>query len=207
VDIDDESMAASRENAAANGVADRLRVAKRPVGEVKGRFPIVLANIESRVLVPLASAIRARLAPGGTLVLSGLLAHEEEELLEVYTALGLTHARTTREKDWIAMVWRAPGATVSSGKKVSPAEKVAPEAVTKASKTVTKASKTVAKASKTVAKASKRATKASKAVTKASKAVTKASKAVAKASKPLSAAKKIAKRSTNAGKKTAKRAR
>ena len=109
VDIDDESMAASRENAAANGVAARFHVAKRPVGTVRGSFGIVLANIESRVLVPLARSIVERVGPGGTLVLSGLLAHEEDELREVYGELGLEHVRTTREKDWIAMVWRRVG--------------------------------------------------------------------------------------------------
>ena len=204
VDIDDESMAASRENAAANGVADRLRVAKRPVGEVKGSFPIVLANIESRVLVPLASAIRARLAPGGTLVLSGLLAHEEEELVEVYAALGLTHARTTREKDWIAMVWRAPGAPVGAGKKVSPAKKVAPKP-TPASKVVAKAAKTIAKVAEKVAKASKRVAKASTAAAKASKGVEKASEPARTAKKPTKSS--ITKSSKKGGTKAAKRAR
>jgi len=116
VDIDDESMAASRENAAANGVAARFRVAKRPVGTVRGSFGIVLANIESRVLVPLARAITERVGPGGTLVLSGLLAHEEEELREVYGELGLEHVRTTREKDWIAMVWRRAGKPAATAK-------------------------------------------------------------------------------------------
>jgi len=114
VDIDDESMEASRENAAANGVAKRFRVAKKPVGEVRAEFPIVLANIESRVLVPLARAIASRVAQGGTLVLSGLLAHEEEELLDTYRALGLEHTRTGREKDWIAMTWRKASAGETS---------------------------------------------------------------------------------------------
>jgi ribosomal protein L11 methyltransferase len=106
IDIDDESMQASRDNALTNGVAERLTVSKRPVGRVRGSFEIVLANIESRVLVPLAPAIAARVAAGGTLVLSGLLFHEEEEILEVYGALGLEAVRTVRDKDWIAMVWR-----------------------------------------------------------------------------------------------------
>ncbi|MBX7192139.1 MAG: 50S ribosomal protein L11 methyltransferase [Sandaracinaceae bacterium] len=154
VDIDDESMQASRENAAANGVAARMRVAKRPVGEVRGTFPIVLANIESRVLVPLASAIAARVAPGGTLVLSGLLAHEEEELKDAYGSLGLAHEKTTRDKDWIAMLWRRPPAEASAG----PAK--APRVSAKASRASAKASRASAKASDGAAKASKPATKA-----------------------------------------------
>ncbi|GAB4207622.1 MAG: 50S ribosomal protein L11 methyltransferase [Sandaracinaceae bacterium] len=119
IDIDDESMQASAENAAANGVGGRLSVSKRPVGQVRGLFEIVLANIESRVLVPLAPAIAARVAPAGTLVLSGLLFHEEDEIREAYGALGLEPVRTAREKDWIAMVWRRPAAPAASKKAAS----------------------------------------------------------------------------------------
>lgn len=113
IDIDDESMEATRENAERNGVLSRISVAKTPIGQVKGprgekQFPIVVANIESRVLFPLVDLISSRVAPGGLLILSGLLAPEEEEAKETYDPLA--HETTVREGDWIAMVFRTRSA-------------------------------------------------------------------------------------------------
>jgi ribosomal protein L11 methyltransferase len=192
VDIDDESMQASRENAQANGVSGRFRVAKKPVGDVKPLFPIVLANIESRVLVPLARAIASRVAPGGTLVLSGLLAPEEEEILDTYAPLGLEHVRTAREKDWIAMIWRRPGTPQLGSIVAAKAKPAAAKGKAKpaASKAKPAASKAKPGASKAKPAASKAKPAASKAKPGASKAKPGASKAKAAASKAKPAASK-----------------
>jgi ribosomal protein L11 methyltransferase len=190
LDIDDESMEASRENAERNGVLKKFQVSKRSITTLKDAFQLVVANIESRVLVPLAASITARLAPGGNLVLSGLLSHEEEELLEVYTALGLKHERTSREKDWIAMVWSSP---LKLNSKAPPAKK-APAKKAPAKKAAAKkapAKKAAAKKAPAKKAAAKKAV-AKKAVAK--KAVAK--KAVAKkaAAKKAVAKKAVAKK-------------
>lgn len=75
VDVDPLAVDAARENAERNAVAARLSASTTPVGEVQGQYPLVLANIEARVLVPQAREIAARVAPTGLLLLSGLL-HE-----------------------------------------------------------------------------------------------------------------------------------
>ncbi len=205
VDIDDESMAASRENAAANGVAARFHVAKRPVGTVRGSFGIVLANIESRVLVPLARSIVERVGPGGTLVLSGLLAHEEDELREVYGELGLEHVRTTREKDWIAMVWRRVGkaptrakANAASSATTKPTTKPKTSATTKPKTSAKSRSTTKVETVEPKAKAKKPKASASTKSRSTRKPTARTKPKASGPTKPSSSAKAKAKASTKA---------
>jgi ribosomal protein L11 methyltransferase len=51
-------------------------------------FELVLANIQADVLRLLLADICARVAPGGTLVLSGLLTHQAEPVANEYAAAG-----------------------------------------------------------------------------------------------------------------------
>jgi ribosomal protein L11 methyltransferase len=102
VDVDPEAVRVSGENAEHNGVRRRLTLYEGTLAAVPpGRFPLVLANIESRVLVPLADELCARVAPGGVLVLGGLLAPERERVLAAYAALRPLGVHTQGE--WIAI--------------------------------------------------------------------------------------------------------
>jgi ribosomal protein L11 methyltransferase len=107
VDVDPLALAAAAENAAANGVADRLHVSPLGIEELSERYDLVLANIEARVLVQLAAAIAARVAPGGRLILSGLLTPQADEVRAAY--------REFRERErpimdeWCALVLERGG--------------------------------------------------------------------------------------------------
>ena len=108
VDVAADSVEVSRENAARNDVAGRISFSTTPVGEVHGPFDVVLANILPDVLIPLAAAIAAKVAPGGTLVLSGILIPLADEVERAYLALGLTTAAHLDEEGWRALVLRRP---------------------------------------------------------------------------------------------------
>jgi ribosomal protein L11 methyltransferase len=103
IDIDADAAAVSRENAARNGMTDRVHADTTDVAKIRETYPIVLANIEARVLVPLARAIAARVAPGGLLVLSGVLAPQEDEVRAAYA---LDHVATLTKGEWVAIVLR-----------------------------------------------------------------------------------------------------
>lgn len=102
LDVDADAVAVTHENALANGVAAQLSAAVTPVEEVPGTYPLVLANIQASVLVPLAQAIGARVAPGGKLMLSGLLRGQEADVLAAYPAFEL--AQAPAEGEWIALI-------------------------------------------------------------------------------------------------------
>jgi ribosomal protein L11 methyltransferase len=84
------ALRVAEENAARNGVSLELR--HDPPERVPGRFPLVVANILANTLVALAPGLAARLAPGGTLLLSGILAGQEDEVRAAYLAQGLAAA-------------------------------------------------------------------------------------------------------------------
>ena len=73
------------------------------------QFPLVTANILASVLIPLRNAIAGRVAPGGTLVLSGILGRDGEEVAGHYAELGLTLERRDDQGSWVALTLRAPG--------------------------------------------------------------------------------------------------
>jgi ribosomal protein L11 methyltransferase len=106
IDIDPEAVRVSRENALANAVHARLEVGAESLDALEERYPLVLANIESRVLVPLAAELGARVAPGGVMILSGLLLHERALLLSAYASFEPLLVR--EQGDWLALVLRRP---------------------------------------------------------------------------------------------------
>jgi len=108
IDNDPLAVDATRENAERNELADRLQASGALLDDVTEQFPLVIANIEARVLTPHAAAIAARVAPGGLLLLSGLLATDVADVRAAYRAFEEL-ARPERG-DWRALVLRAPGA-------------------------------------------------------------------------------------------------
>ena len=79
LDVDPEAVATTDENLALNKV---MTVATRvgSLADVPPGNDLVLANIEASVLVPLAPDFPARIAPGGALILSGLLTSDVDAI-------------------------------------------------------------------------------------------------------------------------------
>lgn len=107
---DPVALRVAEENATRNGAALELRLAAPDA--VEGRFPIVVANILANALVELAPAIAARVAPGGTLLLAGILAGQEDDVRAAYEAAGLARCaeRERSDGEWRLVAMRARGA-------------------------------------------------------------------------------------------------
>jgi len=105
VDIDPAAVEATRANAAANGVA----LSPGAPGNASGTYALVLANILATPLKLLAPLLSGHVAPGGELVLAGILERQAEELTAAYAPwleLGITDA----EEGWILMTAQRAGA-------------------------------------------------------------------------------------------------
>ncbi len=98
VDIDPAALEATRANAAANEV--RL-VAALP-DAATGAYPLVLANILATPLKLLAPLLCAHVAPGGQLVLAGILERQADELIAAYSPW-LTISVADQADGWILM--------------------------------------------------------------------------------------------------------
>lgn len=106
VDTDPVAVAAARENAARNGVAVTLRTGS--VEAADGRFDVVVANLDTATLSSLAVRLVGALAPGGTLVASGVSVERTAEAEAAFDAAGLpVLPRPGRE--WTVLLGRAPG--------------------------------------------------------------------------------------------------
>ncbi len=81
VDIDRSAIEATCANAAANGVALSSGAPELAVG----RYPLVLANILAAPLKLLAPALAAHVAPGGDLLLAGMLVAQTDEVRAAYS--------------------------------------------------------------------------------------------------------------------------
>lgn len=82
VDIDEQAIRASNDNAAQNNVQAHFYL---PDGLPQGQFDVVVANILANPLRMLGEMLAARTKQGGRIVLSGLLAEQSEELGEIYS--------------------------------------------------------------------------------------------------------------------------
>jgi ribosomal protein L11 methyltransferase len=90
VDVDPESIDVTRENAARNGMTDRIHASTTPIEAVDTVAPVVVANIETRILVPMRNELVRHVAPGGLLLLSGILVPQVSEIHAAYAGGSMT---------------------------------------------------------------------------------------------------------------------
>ncbi len=101
VDTDPLAVRAAAENARRNAVS--IEVREGSAVDVAGAFDVVLANLVADVLVRIATDLRARLRPGGTLVCAGIVREKGEAVARALAVAGLTiHGRDLRE-DWVRL--------------------------------------------------------------------------------------------------------
>jgi ribosomal protein L11 methyltransferase len=113
VDVETVAVAATRENAVRNGVADRLHVEHGSAGPgepFQGEdYDVVLANIIARILIELSEALVRATKPGGKLVLAGIIESREAEVIESFAALGATVVTRRQIEDWVSLVLHKAG--------------------------------------------------------------------------------------------------
>lgn len=101
VDIDPGAVESTRANAAANGVSLRAGLPE----DAQGDYRLVFANILATPLKLLAPLLCGHVAPGGDLVLAGILERQADELKAAY-APWLALTVTDLEDGWILMTAR-----------------------------------------------------------------------------------------------------
>ncbi len=102
VDIDEAAVTSTRLNAEANGVQVRAALPDA----AQGRYQTVLANILATPLKVLAPLLCAHVAPGGSLVLAGILERQADELKLAYAPYVQLEVSDS-EDGWILMTARA----------------------------------------------------------------------------------------------------
>ncbi|WP_421118727.1 50S ribosomal protein L11 methyltransferase [Aquihabitans daechungensis] len=106
-DIDPAAPAVVTGNAERNGVGDRVQTTTDPIGALAAagsQFSVVAANLLAPVIADVGPDLVRCVAPGGSLVVSGLLADRWEASLPAVAPL--TAGRVAEEQGWVAVVLR-----------------------------------------------------------------------------------------------------
>lgn len=112
VDNDPQALMASRDNARRNGISDDRFAVALPgdydAGHWQASTDTVIANILAGPLMTLSDTLLACLRPGGTLLLSGLLATQAGALVDHYAPRIQLDVAGKRE-DWVCLRGKLPG--------------------------------------------------------------------------------------------------
>lgn len=101
IDIDATAVETTRVNAGANQV--EVEASTTPLSEVPGTYDVVAANISADTVLELAAELRRHTVPGGSLLLSGILA---DRWPEVRAAVGGEVRSTETVDGWLTAVVR-----------------------------------------------------------------------------------------------------
>jgi ribosomal protein L11 methyltransferase len=105
-DNDPIAVAVAAENAERNAAA--LELTGDPPSTIPGSFDLVVANILANVLVELAPDLARRAAPGGEVVLAGVLVPQEAEVAAAFLAQGLEALPGERRGEWSLLRFLRP---------------------------------------------------------------------------------------------------
>jgi len=105
-DNDPVAVAVAAENAERNGAV--LELTGDPPSAIPGSFDLVVANILANVLVELAPDLARRAAPGGEVVLAGVLVPQETEVAGAFLAQGLVALPGERRGEWSLLRFLRP---------------------------------------------------------------------------------------------------
>lgn len=113
-DIDPVAVEVTRDNARNNGALPLVGAVSAP--GLKHRrialgapYDLIFANILARPLIALAGDLAHSLAPGGTLILSGLTRDQEQAVRAAYRNRGLVPASPLRLGNWTTLVFSKAG--------------------------------------------------------------------------------------------------
>ena len=107
-DIDPVATRVARENVRLNGIASGITL-ETATGfhstafRRHGPFDLIIANILARPLMRMAPQLAEHLAPGGQVVLSGILANQRWKVIAAYSGAGLRHVRTIWRNGWVTI--------------------------------------------------------------------------------------------------------
>ncbi|WP_420388502.1 50S ribosomal protein L11 methyltransferase [Roseivirga sp.] len=104
-DIDDWCIENALENLALNQVeAEFVKQGTIHELQLNGTYEIILANINTHVLLDEMEAYTKLLADQGHLFLSGFYESDKPQIMELAGSLGLKEVKFTTEKNWVALL-------------------------------------------------------------------------------------------------------
>lgn len=107
LDTDPVAVKTARDNVLASGLQGAVRVQVGTLGrggDPSEGFGLVVANLYTKVVLEIAQELLAQVAPGGRLVLSGIIAERSHEVEARMSDVGWVPVRKSQEGDWVVLV-------------------------------------------------------------------------------------------------------
>ena len=100
LDVDADAVKTAAENAHLNHFQGRLQLVCGSLDRLDGVWPLVVANVLPAPLIEMAPSLVRRMAPGGSLILSGIPSSLEFEVAQPYERSGMRLMRTDTRAGW-----------------------------------------------------------------------------------------------------------
>ena len=105
VDIDPVAVRTAGENAALNGVQDKLTVLVGDLSDkASGQYNIITANIVANAILSLAPAVPGLMADGATFIASGIIDTRKDEVIAGLEQAGLAVVEVKEKRGWECIV-------------------------------------------------------------------------------------------------------
>lgn len=102
-DTDPIAIKESRRNAERNSVLDKIKFFCGPIQSARGVYDLIVANVYLEPIYHMREEFKARLAEGGTLVLSGIPSTRRDDGVNYLVKAGFNLDKELREGDWVAL--------------------------------------------------------------------------------------------------------
>ena len=105
VDIDPVAVRTAGENAALNGVADKLTVLVGDLSDkASGKYDIITANIVANAIMSLAPAVPGLMADDAVFIASGIIDSRKDEVIAALESAGLAVLEVKEKRGWECIV-------------------------------------------------------------------------------------------------------
>jgi ribosomal protein L11 methyltransferase len=105
IDMDEWSIENAKENIERNNCKAITLQQADTVAAAGAKYEVILANINKNVILQNIQGLNECLATNGCLLVSGLLAEDEQDILAKINSLHLTHKNTIHRQQWISMLF------------------------------------------------------------------------------------------------------
>jgi ribosomal protein L11 methyltransferase len=104
LEIDPEALEAAQRNVDRNGVGEVMSVAPTPLDQVEQSFDVVVANLTASLLTHMADDLVGHVSDKGSLLLSGIMAEQVEEVAKCFQAHYYKVVDRRATEEWRALV-------------------------------------------------------------------------------------------------------
>ena len=109
VDNDPLATKIAQANVLVNRVDDRVTVVHRDIATLAETFPLIVANLTAKILGELHAHLVRLVAPGGRLVIAGIIEQDRPDIEARFLGDSFTLHRLIAEKEWVCYILKKAG--------------------------------------------------------------------------------------------------